>query len=120
MRLEGAVKSSTSLKQAWCARCDCEATLQRVLWDCLWWQKQTIPEHVKDLKARWDHEAVWCHGLIPRLRSPEAQEHTQLTGAWVDGGVISDPDVEYATDGSPGSSQDPDAGLFDGPPLPSN
>ena len=103
---QGAVKSSTSLKEAWCVHCGCEATFRRLIWECKIWQDEPIPAHVLALKAQWDSEALWCHGLVPRLADTNQPFATQLTGAWEGGGTISDPEVRYATDGSPGGNQD--------------
>ena len=103
---QGAIKSSTSLKEAWCVHCGCEATFRHVIWECKIWQEEPAPDHVLALKAPWDPEALWCHGLVPRLEGTKQPFATQLTGAWEGGGTISDPEVRYATDGSPGSNQD--------------
>ena len=99
---QGAIKSSTSLKEAWCVHCGCEATLRHLIWECKLWQEDPAPDHVLALRAQWGPESLWSHGLVPRLKGVSQPFATQLTG----GGAISDPDVRHATDGSPGSNQD--------------
>ena len=66
-------------------QCGCEATLRHLIWECKIWQDEPAPAHVLTLKT---------------------QAATQVTGAWEGGCTISDPDIRYATDGSPGGSQD--------------
>ena len=57
--------------------------------------------------AAYPSSSLWNHGLVPCLVGTDQGPDVQLTGAWEGGGVISDPEVKYATDGSPGSNQDP-------------
>ena len=48
---QGAIKSSTSLKEAWCVHCGCEATFRHVIWECKIWQEGPAPDHVLALRA---------------------------------------------------------------------
>ena len=86
---QGALKPSTSLKEAWCVLCGCEATLRHVLWECKLWHDEPAPDHVLDLKAHWG-------SVVPRLAEAQEPFAAQLTGAWTGGRIISDPEIRYA------------------------
>ena len=79
---QGALKTSTSLKEAWCVQCGCEATLRHLIWECQVWKDDPVPEHVQTLKSRWGPESLWNHGLVPCLGGVSQPTATQLTGAW--------------------------------------
>ena len=104
---QGAVRASNK-GQAWCTRCDCEATTKHVLWDCKWW-KDHVPE--PDVFQRWRAEypypSLWTRGLMPRMQWQEETMEIVTTGLWLNGGIIDDPQILYATDGSPGAGADP-------------
>ena len=104
---QGAIQSSTAGKKAWCTLCSSEATLEHVLWTCKCWDDYDVPAHIQDLRTRWPLPSLWCHGLVPKLMPPAQPVPTRLTGAWASSETINDPEVRYATDGSPGGHPDP-------------
>ena len=51
---------------AWCSRCNQEATLEHVLWNCEWWRLNhpEPPEFVK-LRQQYPDPSLWLRGLGP-------------------------------------------------------
>ncbi|CAE7245871.1 unnamed protein product [Symbiodinium sp. CCMP2456] len=102
---QGAIRHSMG---SWCSRCNQEATLRHVLWDCSWWaQNQQEPEDFPRLRQEYQDDSLWLRGLPAAQDKPLGYTQVfQETGVFqqqeLDGG-----DLHFATDGSPGGSQDP-------------
>ena len=58
---QGAIRHG---KGAWCSRCNQEATLQHVLWECSWWKSHLVePEEFARLRAQYPDPSLWLRGL---------------------------------------------------------
>ena len=102
---QGAIRHGSG---AWCARCDQEASLKHVMWDCSWWtENQPEPEDFPRLRKEYPDSSLWLRGLRGKQpRPPCYRQVLQETG------IFQQPQIEaenlhFATDGSPGGSQDP-------------
>ena len=102
---QGAIRHG---KGAVCRRCDKPASLKHVLWDCSWWRTHCQePEDFPRLRQENPDASLWLRGLPGKVMRPASYEFgIQETGVF-EQPVVSDPDLRYATDGSPGASQDP-------------
>ena len=102
---QGAIRHGSG---AWCARCDQEASLQHVMWDCSWWRdNQQEPIDFPRLRKEYPDTSLWLRGLP--AKQPRPSSYAQ---ALQESGVFQQPHFEaeglhFATDGSPGGSQDP-------------
>ena len=93
--------------KAWCSLCDQPASQEYLLWDCKWWHdNHPVPPAVR---TALDQLPVCAkvRGLPPALESPQKLREVKLTGLWQRDSKLDDPELKYATDGSPGSSGDP-------------
>ena len=102
---QGAIRHG---KGAVCRRCDKPASLRHVLWDCSWWQTHCQePEDFPRLRQENQDVSLWLRGLPGKVARPASYEFgIQETGVF-EQQVVTDPGLRYATDGSPGASQDP-------------
>ena len=101
---QGAIRHGAG---AWCARCNKAATLRHVLWDCSWWQQnQQEPSDFPRLRKAHPDASLWLRGLPASMPRPSCyQQQLQETGIF-NQDQIEAADLHFATDGSPGGSQD--------------
>ena len=93
--------------KAWCSLCDQPASQEHLLWDCKWWQdNHPVPQAVSTALEQLP-ACVKVRGLPPALASSSGPREVKLTGLWQHKSRLDDPELRYATDGSPGSSGDP-------------
>ena len=92
--------------KAWCSLCDEPASQEHLLWSCKWWRdNHPIPPTVEDALTRAG-ENLRVRGLPRQQASDTLVRAVTLSGMWAEGQLISDPEIRYATDGSPGSAGD--------------
>ena len=93
--------------KAWCSLCDQPASQEHLLWDCKWWlDNHPVPPAVRTALERLP-SCVKVRGLPPVLEPAVKPRKVKLTGLWQQKAQLEDPELRYATDGSPGSSGDP-------------
>ena len=93
--------------KAWCSLCDLPASQEHLLWDCKWWQdNHPVPEAVHTSLGHLP-ACVKVRGLPPAPVSPPNPRDTKLTGLWKQASKLDDPQLKFASDGSPGSIGDP-------------
>ncbi|CAE7419135.1 unnamed protein product, partial [Symbiodinium sp. CCMP2456] len=93
---------------SWCSRCNQEASLRHVLWDCSWWaQNQQEPEDFPRLRKEYPDASLWLRGLPAAQNKPLGYTQVfQETGIFQQR-EVEGVDLHFATDGSPGGSQEP-------------
>ena len=93
--------------KAWCFLCDQPASQEHLLWDCKWWQdNHPVPAAVQTALCQLP-ACVRVRGLPPvPPKSPNPRD-VKLTGLWEQASKLDDPQLKFATDGSPGSTGDP-------------
>ena len=93
--------------KAWCSLCDKPASQEHLLWTCQWWsENHPTPPEVDRALSKADG-SLKVRGLPATVASHVPPRATSLSGLWANGAVLNDPELRYATDGSPGSTGDP-------------
>ena len=101
---QGAIRHG---KGATCTRCNQEATLSHVLWECSWWKNQhPEPQDFAMLRQKYPDPSLWLRGLGPPHVRPGTYQQQLVEEGIFQQRMVEDPSVFYATDGSPGASQD--------------
>ena len=101
---QGAIRHG---KGAVCTRCNQEATLSHVLWECSWWQDHhPEPQDFAMLRGKYPDPSLWLRGLGPPHVRPVTYRQRLVEEGIFQQQLVEDPSVLYATDGSPGASQD--------------
>ena len=102
---QGAIRHGSG---AWCARCDQEASLKHVLWDCSWWKEnQQEPADFPRLRKDYPDSSLWLRGLPGKQPRPHCYTQVVQESGIFQQSEIEAEDLHFATDGSPGGSQDP-------------
>ena len=81
---------------AFCQRCQTEASLQHVLYDCAMWVGQALPPpSILSMQAQGCHTSLWLRGLPAKRAFYEADSSAEIKGVWP---VPDVTDVRFATD----------------------
>ena len=101
---QGAIRHG---KGAWCTRCSQEATLQHVLWECSWWKSHLVePADFARFRAQYPDPSLWLRGLGPVQARPATYQQVLVEEGVFCQVLVEDQELLFATDGSPGASQD--------------
>ena len=101
---QGAIRHG---KGAWCTRCNQEATLQHVLWECSWWESHLEePAEFARFRAQYPDPSLWLRGLGPVQARPATYQQVLVEEGVFCQALVEDQELLFATDGSPGASQD--------------
>ncbi|CAE7719426.1 unnamed protein product, partial [Symbiodinium necroappetens] len=81
---------------AFCQRCQTEASLQHVLYDCAMWVGQALPPpSILSMQAQGCHTSLWLRGLPAKRAFYEVDSSAEIKGVWP---VPDVTDVRFATD----------------------
>ena len=101
---QGAIRHGSG---AWCARCDQEASLKHVLWECSWWKdNQPEPADFPRLRKEYPDSSLWLRGLPGKQPRPPCYAQVLQESGIFQQSEIEAEALHFATDGSPGGSQD--------------
>ena len=101
---QGAIRHG---KGAWCTRCNQEATLQHVLWECSWWKSHLVePAEFARFRVQYPDPSLWLRGLGPVQARPATYQQVLVEEGVFCQALVEDQELLFATDGSPGASQD--------------
>ncbi|CAE7247768.1 unnamed protein product [Symbiodinium sp. CCMP2592] len=81
---------------AFCQRCQTEASLQHVLYDCAMWGSHALPPpSILSMQAHGCHTSLWLRGLPAKRAFYEVDSSVEIKGVWP---VPDLTDVRFATD----------------------
>ena len=99
---QGAIRHG---KGSMCSRCGQEATLEHVLWKCKWWTNHH-PEPPEFERLRGQYPSLWLRGLGPPQNRPATYQQELVEEGVFQQRLVEQENLYFATDGSPGGSQD--------------